>query len=310
MRIRRREDKILDLVKSNSWGWKHEKTRYWILSSRLHQDEKTRYWISFIFSSWWSRLDKIQYLVCSSSHHREVDMMRCMILSSHLLKFSSWWSRLDDKSILSSSLFILMKLTWQDPGSCLLLFLSKSSRLDEIQHLVFSSSLPHEVDLTRSRILSSPLLVKIKSTWRDPASRLLVFSSSWSWLDKIQDLVFLSSRPNQVDLIQYFVFLSSRADEVDLTRSSILSSPRLSFLMKSTWRDLGSCLLVLIKSTWRDLGSRLFVFSSWRSLLDESEDLVLAFSPRLFVFLTPFLVFSSALPDLSRLLGALLSFRR
>ena len=42
---RRQEDKILDLVKSSSWGWKDEKTRYWRSSSRLYQDEKTRYWI-------------------------------------------------------------------------------------------------------------------------------------------------------------------------------------------------------------------------------------------------------------------------
>ena len=33
-------------------------------------------------------------------------------------------------------------------------------------------------------------------------------------------------------------------------------------------------------------------------------------SSRLLVFFTPFLVFSSLLPDLSRLLGALVSFRR
>ena len=32
------EEKIMDLVKSTSWGRKDEKTRYWISSNRLHED--------------------------------------------------------------------------------------------------------------------------------------------------------------------------------------------------------------------------------------------------------------------------------
>ena len=152
-------------------------------------------------------------------------------------------------NISSSRLLILMKSTWRNQWSVV-----PSSRPDEVDLTISSISsprlfLPHEVDLTRSRILSSCLLVK-------------------------------SSRLNY---IQYFVFLSSCPEEVDLTRSSILSS-RLSFLMKSTWRDPVSCLLVLNKTSGLDeiesfaFSPRLFVFSS-----------------RLLVFFAPFLVFSSRL---------------
>ena len=161
--------------------------------------------------------------------------------------------------ILSSCLLILMKSTWRDPGTCLLVFSSWRSRLDEIQYLVFLSSRPDEVDLTRFRILSSCLLVLTKSTWRDPGSCLLVFSSWRSRLDEIQDRVFLSSHPHRVDSTRSRI-LSSRPDEVDLTRL----------------RNLSFCLLA--SSSW-------LIFSSSRR------------------------AFSSSLPDLSRLLGALLSFR-
>ena len=168
-----------------------------------------------------------------------------------------------------------------------------SSRLDEIQDLVFLSSCLTEVDLTRSKILSSCLLVLQKSTWRDPRSRLLVFSSYISRLDEIQDLVFLSLR----------------LTEVDLTRSSILSFC-LFVLQKSTWRDPRSCLFVFLTLFSRLLvfsGSCLFVFSSYRSRLDEIQDLV--FLSSWLFFSSSRLVFSSSRPKLSRLLGALLSFR-
>ena len=158
--------------------------------------------------------------------------------------------------ILSSCFLVLQKSIWRDPRSCLLIFSSNRSRLDEIKDLVFLFSCPTEVDLPRSKILSSCLLVLQKSTCRDPRSCLLVFSSYRSRLAEIQDLVFLSFR----------------LTEVDLPRSRILSF----------------CLFVLQKSTWRDPGSHLFVFSSYRSRLDEIQDLVFLSS---WLF---FLVFSSS----------------
>ena len=112
-------------------------------------------------------------------------------------------------SISSSCLLILIMYIWRDPGSCPLVFYN-----------------PHQVDFTRSRILSSCLFVLMKSTWQYPISRLLdcldevdltIFSISSAHpreFDltsyKIKDLVFLSSRPNQVELIrnQYLVFSS------------------------------------------------------------------------------------------------------
>ena len=160
----------------------------------------------------------------------------------------------------------------------LLVNTSWKSRLDEIQDFVFLSSHPHqvdltrfrplvflssrpeEVDLTRFRIFSSCLLVLTKWTWRDSGSFLLVFSSWRSRLDEIHDLFFSSSPP----------------DEVDLTRFRILSS----------------CFLILIESTRRDPGSCLLVFSSWRSWLDEIEDLV--FLSSCLVFLSSWLIFSSS----------------
>ena len=199
------------------------------------------------FSSWWSRLDKIQYNFMSSS------------------RFLVWWNRLDNYSV-SRLLVFSSSWIWQDQGSCLLVFSSSSIQLDEIQALVFSSFHPHQVELMRSRILSSRLLILIKSTWRDPGSCLLVFSSSSSRIDEIQDLVFSSSHPHQVDV----------------TRSRILSSSVL-VLNKSTWRDWGSCLFVF--------SPRLLIITSW------------------LLFSSARLVFSSSLPDLPRLLGALFSFR-
>ena len=220
------KDEILDIAKSTSSGQEDGKTRSWIswlvmstswgwedeiliLSCRVHQDEKTRrydhgsrqvdlirtrrwedeimrtvniYDLShlFIFSSSLVRLDENQDLVFSSFNPHQIDFTRSRILSSCLL--------------------VLMKSTWQDPISRILAVSSWGSRLDDIQYLVFSSFHPNEFDLTRSRILSSCLLVQIKSTWQEPVSRLPVFSPSSSWIDKIQDLVFLSSRPNQVEL--------------------------------------------------------------------------------------------------------------
>ena len=329
-----RLDEIQDFVFLSSHPHQIDLTRFRILSSRPEEVDLTRFMIfsscllvlkkstwrdsgSFllVFSSCRSRFDEIQDLFFLSSHPHQVDFTRSRNLSSCLLiltkstwrdpvscllVFSSWRSRLDKiqdlvflssrpdevdltrSMILSSCLLILMKSTSRDPGTCLLVFSSWRSRLDEIQYLVFLSSRPDEVDLTRFRILSSCLLVLTKSTWRDPGSCLLVFSSWRSRLDEIQDLVFLSSRH----------------DEVDLTRFRIVSS----------------CLLILIESTRRDPGSCLLVFSSWRSWLDEIEDLV--FLSSCLVFLSSWLicsssrlVFSSSLPDLSRLLGALLSFR-
>ena len=144
-----------------------------------------------------------------------------------------------------------------------------------------SSSHPHEDDMTRS-MTCFHLLFLVKSTWRYQVSRLLVFSSSWSWLDKIQNLVFSSSRQNQVYLTRSSISFSRHFFLVKLTlTSSRLLSSRLLILIKSKWRDRGSCLLVL------------------RRRLDVIEDLTFL-SSRL-VFLTPFLVFSSSLPDLSRL---------
>ena len=219
--------------------------------------------------------------------HGSTPMSSCLLV---LIK-STWR---DPISRSSSLLLLLMKLTWRDPGSCLLVFSSWWNRLDEIMYLVFLSTRPEEVDLTRSRILSSCLLILIKSTWQDSGSCLLVFSSWRSRLDEIRDLFFLSSRPEEVDLTRFRIlsscllilikstwrdlaFLSSRPDEVDLTRFRILSS----------------CLLILIKSTRRDPGSYLLVFSSWRSRLDEIEDLVFLIS--CLVFLSSWLIFSSSL---------------
>ena len=164
-----------------------------------------------VFSSCRSRFDEIHDLFFLSSHPHQVDLTRSMILSSCLL--------------------ILMKSTWRDPGTCLLVFSSWRSRLDKIQDLVFLSSRPDEVDLTRSRILSYYLLVMTKSTWRDSGSCLLVFSSSSSRLDEIPDLAFLSSRPDEVNLtrlrILSFCLLASSSCLLDSFSRLLVSSSRL-----------------------------------------------------------------------------------
>ena len=254
------------------------------MSQESSRDDLQQISCLLVFSSWRSRLDDIEDLVFSSSYPHQVNLTKSRLLSSYPPQVDLTRSR-----ILSSRLLILIKSTWRDPGSCLLVFSSSKSRLDEIQDLVCSSSYPHQVELSRSRILSSRLIILIKSTWRGPGSCLLVLSSSSSRVDEIEDLVFLSWR-SRLDDIEDIVFSSSHPHQVELTRSMILSS-RLIILIKSTWRDPLSCLivshprqvnvtrsgisgsrlLILIKSNWRDPWSCLFVFSS-----------------RLFVFLTPF----------------------
>ena len=137
------------------------------------------------------RWDRSRYLVFSSPRLHEVDMTSFMILSSHHL--------------------VLMKLKWRYPAvSRLVVFLSSWGWLDMIQYLVFSSFLPHEVDLTRSRILSSCLFFK--------SSRLDYISSMSSILYSCLIVLMKSTWRDPVS--------------------------RLSFLMQSTWRDPWSCLLV------------------------------------------------------------------
>ena len=142
---------------------------------------------------------------------------------SHLLVFSSSLIRLDEVPDLVFSVLILVKSILRDPGFYLHVFSSWWSRLDDIQYLVFSSIHPHEFDLTRSVILSSCLLVIIKSTWRDQGSCLLV-------------------QIRLIDLIQYLVFLSLLPREVEMTRYRLLSS-RLLILIKSTWQYPRACLM-------------------------------------------------------------------
>ena len=145
--------------------------------------------------------------------------------------------------ILLSHLFVTRKSTWPDPGSCYLTFWSLGSRLDQNQDYVISSFRHLEVNLTRSRILLSHLFVTRKSTWPDPGSCYLIFSSLGSRLDKIVDLVISSFRHL----------------EVNLTRSGILSS----------W------LLVTRKSTWPEPRSCYLIFSSQGSRLDQIQDPVI-----------------------------------
>ena len=222
-------------------------------------------------------------------YHQSIEKNRNVSHSEYINQ-----AKLTKRSISSSQFIVLIKSTWRDPGSYLLVFSSWWNRLDEIKYLVFLSTRPEKVDMTRSRILSSCLLILNKSTWQDSGSCLLVFSSWRSRLDEIQDLFFLSFRPEEVDLtrfrifsscllvlkkstrrdsgsfllvfsscrsrldeIQDLFFLSSHPHQVDLTRSRILSF----------------CLLVLTNSTWRDSGSYLLVFSSSSSRLDEIPDL-------------------------------------
>ena len=128
-----------------------------------------------IFSSFISRLDEIQDHVILSSRLLEVDLIRYRIMSSR-----------------SSSLLEVDLMQIQDHViSSSLLF---RSRLDEIQYLVISSSRLLEVVLMRSSILSSHLLFFQKSTWWDPGSCHLIFSSFRRRLDEIQDLVISSFR--------------------------------------------------------------------------------------------------------------------
>ena len=223
---------------------------------------------------------------------RSISSSRLLILIDSSNPYQTNFTR---SRILSSCLLILMKSTWQDPISqySRLLVLMKSTWRYSVG-LVFSSFHPREFDLTTSTILSSCLLVLFKSTWRDHGSRF-VFSFRWSRLDEIKILYsrfFVQIKSNWLD--QYLVFPSF-------------------FLVKLTWRDQGSCLLI-IKSTWWYPGSCLHVFSSWRGRLDVIEDLVFLSSRLVFLsswllFSSSRLVFSSLLPDLPHLLGALLSFR-
>jgi len=177
--ISNRLDEIQNLVFLSSRPDEHDLTRLGILSSCILVQTKST-WRDpgsrlLVFPSWRRRLDEIEDLIFLSSRPDEVDLKR------------SW--------ITSSCLPVLTKTTLRDWGSYLLIFSSRRSRLDEILDHVFLSSRHNEVDLMRSWILSSCILVLNESTWRDPVSLLLLFSSWRSRLDEIEDLVFLSSRP-------------------------------------------------------------------------------------------------------------------
>ena len=253
MRMKRREDEKLDIVKSTWSGGEDGKTRSWISSCRLHEDEKMKrrdkkIWVPYtcdlfpllLFSSSSSRFDDIQDLVLSSSNPHQVDFTRSRILSSCLL--------------------VLMKSTWRYSVSRLVVFSSPWSWLDKIKDLVILSSRPNQVYLNRASISLSRLFFLMKLTWQDPGSCLLVFSSKSSPVDlePISCLLVFSSSSSRIAEIQDLVLLSSRPEEVDFTRSRILSFR----------------LIILVKLNWWDPGSRLLVFSSSSSQLDEIQDLV------------------------------------
>ena len=160
-----------------------------------------------IFWSQGSRLNQKMYPVISSFHHLEVNLTRSGISSSWLL--------------------VTRKSTWPEPGSFYLIFSSLGSRLDQIHDLVISSFRHYEVDLTRSRILLSHLLVTRKTTLPDRGSCYLIFLSLGSRLDQIEDLVISSSAHKEVDLTRYTILLS----HLLVTRMS-------------TWPYPGSCYLV------------------------------------------------------------------
>ena len=98
MRMRRREDKIQDLVISTWWGWEDEKeTRAWISSDQLHEEEKTgrRDTGCCQLELIWTRRqeNKILDLVKSTSSEREDIKTRSM----HPVK-STWLGREDKKT--------------------------------------------------------------------------------------------------------------------------------------------------------------------------------------------------------------------
>ena len=106
MRMKRREDKNLDLVKSTWWGREDGKTRTWISSSQLHEDEKTRRR---------EKKDKILDLVKSTSFGREEQEDKI----PDLVK-STWWGWKDEKTrtwISSSQLHEEEKTGRRDTGS-------------------------------------------------------------------------------------------------------------------------------------------------------------------------------------------------
>ena len=128
------------VLRSTWFGREDEKTiRSWILSGQLHGEGKTR------------RRDTASSQVNLILTRRQ-DFGSCQVNFTMMKRRDTWYRHVD---------FI-------------------RTRPDDVDlKLVFSSFHPHKVDLTRSRILSSCLLVKIKSTRLDPISRLLVFPSSW-----------------------------------------------------------------------------------------------------------------------------------
>ena len=155
-KTRRQLDKILDLVKSTSSERECNKTRSWISSSRLDEDEKTRRQEPGSRQVDLMRMrrqeDKIRSLIWSSQIHEDEKKRRRDTEYDRQVEMTKSWRSL------SSRLLILIKSTWRDPGSCL---------------LVLS---PHQVDLTKSGILSSCLFVLKTSTWWDRGSCLFVFS--------------------------------------------------------------------------------------------------------------------------------------
>ena len=197
----------------------------------------------------------------------------------------------------SSHLLVLIKSTWRDPGSYLLVFLSCWSRLEKIQYLVssswsrhdeihdlvfpssrpddvdlklvFSSFHPHKVDLTRSRILSSCLLVKIKSTRLDPISRLLVFPSSWYGSLKVppEDEINQEARTRRRDeKTRKWVKKTRRWDEKTKRRDP--RSRQVDFVGTRRQKDE---IVDLVKSTWLGREDKTRSWISWSWLHEEEK---------------------------------------
>ena len=189
------------VLRSTWFGREDEKTiRSWILSGQLHGEGKTRRrdtassQVNLILTrrqDFGSCQVNFTMMKRRDTWYRHVDFIRTRRWEDKImdLVMSTSWGWEDIILILSSRLHQDEKTTRYDP---------RSRQVDlirtRIENLIFLSSIPHEVYLTRSRILSSCLLVQIKSTWRDPVSCLLVLIKS-TWRDRLSSacLVFLSS---------------------------------------------------------------------------------------------------------------------